>query len=205
MENAAARTGASFSQLMENASTESGFNAAAKSSTSSATGLFQFIDSTWLGLVKQYGAKFGLGKYADQITMKNGKPCVANCAVKNAILNLRKDPEISALMAGMMNTENRQYLSAHTGGPVGTTEIYLAHFLGASGATTFLNDRAENGSVADASVFPEAAAANKHVFYDAATGRPRTLDQVYDFFSQKLAGTQFAETTDGSTAAPPAA
>ncbi len=204
VENAAARTGANFSQLMENAATESGFNASAKSTSSSATGLFQFIDSTWLGMVKKYGAKFGLGQYAAQITMKNGKPCVANCAVKSAILNLRKDPNISALMAGMMNNENRQYLSAHTHGPVGTTEMYLAHFLGASGAAQFLNDRAQNGGIEAAKAFPEAAAANRHVFYDAKTGAPRTLDQVYDFFAQKLTGTQFAENNNGSPAVPPA-
>lgn len=205
VESAAARTGASFSQLMENAATESGFNATAKSASSSATGLFQFIDSTWLGMIKKYGAQFGLGKYADQITMKNGHPCVANCQTRDAILNLRKDPKISALMAGMMDNENRQYLSTHTSGPVGATEMYLAHFLGAAGATTFLNDRLENGNIAAAKIFPEAAAANKHVFFDSTTGQPRTLDQVYAFFSQKINGTQFAETTNGNPVAPPTA
>jgi hypothetical protein len=101
VEKAASATGADFSQLMQKASTESGFNASAKSSNSSATGLFQFIDSTWLGMVKEHGAQLGLGKYADQIHIKDGKPCVANCSVKNTILNLRKNPEISAMMAGM--------------------------------------------------------------------------------------------------------
>src|ERR1035437_9911408 len=91
VENAAARTGADFSQLMEKASTESGFNPSAKSSSSSATGLFQFIDSTWLSMVKEHGAKYGLGNLASQIQMKDGKPCVANCTVKNTILALRKN------------------------------------------------------------------------------------------------------------------
>jgi hypothetical protein len=192
VERAASRTGADFAQLMQNAATESGFNPSAKSSSSSATGLFQFIDSTWLSMVKEHGSKFGLGKYADQIHMKDGKPCVANCNVKNAILALRKDPEISALMAGVMSAQDKQYLHAHTDGTVGKTEMYLAHFMGAGTAAKFLNSRDDNGSASAAALFPKEAHANKSIFY-TANGHARSLDQVYNVLAKKVGGT-----TDGA-------
>ena len=197
VEDAATRTGADFAQLMEKASSESNFNPSAKSSSSSATGLFQFIDSTWLSMVKEHGAQFGLGGLASQIQMKDGKPCVANCNVKNTILNLRKNPEIAALMAGEMSTEDKQYLRANTDGPVGGTEMYLAHFLGAGGAAKFLNDRADNGNAAAATLFPKEAHANKSVFFEAS-GQARTLDQVYNIFSKKLGGTENAQLNNGT-------
>lgn len=202
VESAAAKTGADFSQLMEKASTESGFNPSAKSKSSSATGLFQFIDSTWLGMVKQYGAKFGLGQYASQIQIKNGKPCVANCSVKNAILNLRKNPEISAMMAGMASADDKNYLQANTDGPVGGTEMYLAHFMGAGTAAKFLNDRADNGSASAAQLFPKQAHANKSVFFNSTTGHARTLDQVYNILARKIGGTENATNNNGTTGLP---
>ena len=196
VENAAARTGADFAQLMQNASSESGFNASAKSKTSSATGLFQFIDSTWLSMVKEHGAKYGLGALADQIQIKNGKPCVSNCNVKSTILNLRKNPELSALMAGEMSTQDKQYLQTNTDGPVGGTEMYLAHFMGAGGAAKFLNARADNGSASAAQMFPKEAHANKSIFFNSATGDARTLDQVYNLLARKTGNTQSTDTTD---------
>ncbi len=183
---ASARTGADFSFLMAKAGAESSFNPAAKAKTSSATGLYQFIDSTWLSMVKKYGDKYGLGKYADQISMRGGKPCVTNCTAKKEILDLRKNPEISALMAGEFSNENKAYLECRVGCDVGGTELYMAHFMGAGGAAKFLNARAENGKAAAADMFPQAARANPNVFYDRATGRPRSLDEVYARFSKKF-------------------
>jgi hypothetical protein len=195
VENAAAKTGVDFSFLMEKASAESGFDPAAKSKSSTATGLFQFIDSTWLHMVREYGAKYGLGKMAEQIKIKDGKPCVDDCAEKEAILGLRKNPVIAALMAGEFSAGNRQYLETHTGGSVGTTELYFAHFMGPGGAAKFLNSRAQNGNLLAASVFPKEANANKNVFFDPSTGHARTLDGVYDFFAKKFGNTQTAELT----------
>src|SRR5215467_4488740 len=65
--SASATTGSDFDYLLGTAMRESGLNSQAQSKASSATGLFQFIDQTWLGLVKQYGDRFGLSSYASQI------------------------------------------------------------------------------------------------------------------------------------------
>jgi len=198
VQHAASRTGADFSFLMEKASTESSFDPSAKSKSSTATGLFQFIDSTWLNMVKQYGAKYGLGNLASQIQIKDGKPCVDNCAVKNQILNLRKNPEIAALMAGEYSAENKTYLEKHTEGDVGSTELYLAHFLGAGGAAKFINCLACEPDASAAKILPQAAHANKDVFYDKTTGQPRTLNQIYELFANK-----FDETTPGGASPSP--
>src|SRR6185503_19622508 len=64
---ASARTGVDFSYLFNQARIESGLNPNARARTSSATGLFQFIDQTWLGTVKQHGAEHGLGWAAQAI------------------------------------------------------------------------------------------------------------------------------------------
>ena len=54
--------------MLATAKMESNFNPKAAATTSSARGLFQFIDQTWLGTVKEAGAQLGYGKYADAIT-----------------------------------------------------------------------------------------------------------------------------------------
>ena len=190
---------------MQKASTESSFNPAAKSKTSSATGLFQFVENTWLTMVKKHGSEFGLGDYANKITVNSdGKACVSDCDTKKAILALRKNPEISACMAGEFSADNAQYLEGHTDSAVGSTELYLAHFMGAGGAAKFLNAREHNGNASAAALFPAAAKANKNVFYDKS-GKPRSLDAVYNLFSKKFNGGTAASssTVSASTASQP--
>lgn len=187
VQKAAEKTGADFSFLMEKAAAESSFNPKAKAKTSSATGLFQFIESTWLSMLKEHGAKYGLGAYTKHIQIKDGKPCLTcDGATKKAILDLRKNPEIAALMAGEFSTENKRHLEKNTRSEIGNTELYLAHFLGAGSAAKFINSRDVNGNVIGAEIFPAAARANKSVFFDPATGKPRTLDQIHDYFSGKF-------------------
>jgi hypothetical protein len=209
VQSAARKTGADFAFLMQKASAESSFNPTAKAKTSSATGLYQFIESTWLNMVKKHGDKFGLGDYADKIEMKNGKAvCPSDCDRKD-ILALRNDPEIAALMAGAFTSENKAHLQKNTKGGVGATELYFAHFMGAGGAAKFLNSRSADGEAIAAELFPVAAGANKNVFYDRATGKPRTLNEVYAFFDRKFgdkaapsgAGNRVAEIPSGSQAA----
>lgn len=200
VQKASSRTGVDFAFLMEKASAESNFNPTAKSKSSSATGLYQFIEDTWLSVVKKHGDKFGLSEYADQIEVKNGRCCVEDDAMKKKILGLRTDPEISALMAGAFTAENKQYLQKNTEGDVGTTEMYLAHFMGAGGATKFINCRDYDGNAIAARLFPQQARANKSIFYDRATGKPRTLDQVYNLFDKKFTGGALDPSTPTRTA-----
>lgn len=185
--NASARTGVDFSYLMEKAAVESGYRTDVKSSSSSATGLYQFIDSTWLQTMKDHGAEHGLGKYANAIqTRGDGRAYVADADMKKEILELRKDPTVSALMAAEYTKENKEHLEETVGGKIGSTELYMAHFLGAGGASKFLNAMQDNPGRTARDVFPDAAAANKNVFYDKATGKAKSLKEIYDKFATKF-------------------
>ncbi len=183
IKNASTRTGVNFSYLMEQAAAESSFNAKAEAKTSSAAGLYQFIESTWMNMVKKHGAKYGMGALAEKIN-DHGK--VSDPAVRQEILALRKDPEKAALLAAEFAAENRNYLERHVGGEIGSTELYFAHFMGASGGAGFLNAMKENPLQTAADLFPKAARANHNVFYDRKTGEARTLAGVYDFFAKKF-------------------
>jgi hypothetical protein len=185
VQKASAKTGVDFAFLMEKASTESNFNPAAKSKSSSARGLYQFLEDTWLRMVKKHGDKYGLGDMADKIEIKGGRACCTTD--KEKILALRNDPEISALMAGEFSSDNKDYLKGNTRDKVGSTELYLAHFMGAGGAAKFLNARAVNGDVLAKDLFPTAAKANKAIFYDARK-QARSLDEVYNLFAKKFGG-----------------
>lgn len=181
--SAAAKTGVNFTYLVEKAAVESSFDKNAKARTSSATGLYQFIESTWLKMVKDHGDKHGLGKYAAKID-DHGR--VPDSRTRNEILNLRKNPEIASLMAAEFDSQNYARLKQTVGGDIGSTELYMAHFLGAGGASSFLNAMKKSPNMVAADIFPKEARANRNVFYDSRTGTPRTLAQVHAFFDRKF-------------------
>jgi hypothetical protein len=185
IQRASLKTGVDFSYLMEKAAAESSFDTDAQARTSSARGLYQFIESTWLQMVNRYGDKYGLGDYADKISDK-GK--VADPALRREILALRDDPEIAAMMAGEFAAENRRSL-INSGIPaesIGSTELYFAHFLGAGAASEFLKGLNENPLAAAADIFPRAAKANKNVFYNPKTQEARSFGEIHAFFDRKF-------------------
>ncbi|WP_207481684.1 transglycosylase SLT domain-containing protein [Arenibaculum pallidiluteum] len=195
LRQASQRTGADFSYLVAKCAQESSFNPEAKASTSSATGLFQFIDGTWLSMVERYGAKHGLGAEAARIERRaDGSVTVADPKARQQILDLRKDPTVSALMAGEYARENKMHLQQEVGGQIGSTDLYMAHFLGAGGAAKFLSAMRENPSRKAAALLPEAASANRAVFYDAS-GQARSLGDIYDRFAAKFEGRSDAAAT----------
>jgi hypothetical protein len=197
-------TSTDFRLLMAQAAQESSFQPDAKASGSSAAGLFQFIDSTWLDMVRRFGAKYGLGALAQQIgTDTAGRPVVTDPAVRRKILELRNDPRLSASLAGEYNRLNKAEVEHALGHAVGPADLYMAHFLGAAGATTFLKAMERNGGTTAADLLPDAAAANRAVFYDARTGEPRTVAQIYRTLAgriekemQALGSAQMAEGSD---------
>jgi hypothetical protein len=175
-----------FSYMMAQAAQESDFQPNAKASTSSATGLYQFIDSTWLSAIKQFGAKYGLGQYANQITTGADGPQVSDPAMRRQILSLRDNPTISAEIAAEAANANKQELQQNLGHAPSTTALYLAHFLGTTGATALVKSVESDSSTKAADLLPQAAAANRSVFYDQATGAARTVAQIYSNFAAKL-------------------
>jgi soluble lytic murein transglycosylase-like protein len=179
-------TSVDFAYLMAQAKQESGFQPDAKAPTSSATGLYQFIDETWLNAVKAWGGRYGLGQYASQITQTaGGRPQVADPAMRQQILELRKDPAISSELAAELARENKSEVERALGRPASATDLYLAHFLGAQGATDFVRQIEHDGSTKAADLLPQAASANRWVFYDEA-GQAKTVSQIYQGFAQRI-------------------
>lgn len=189
VQEASSRTGVDFSYLLEKAAVESGYHADAKASTSSATGLYQFIDQTWLNVLQAHGSELGLGKYADAIQKRSdGTAFVADPAMRRQILDLRKDPKVSALVAAEFTRDNKSYLEQAVGGPIGSTDLYLAHFLGAAGAARFISAMRRDPMQPAAPILGEAAQANRSVFYARGTSQALSLGQVYDRFAAKFGG-----------------
>lgn len=186
IQQASASTGIDFAYLMAQANRESSFNPTAQAKSSSAAGLYQFIEQTWLGVVKGHGAEHGRADLAEQITRRaDGRFVVSDAGVKQEILDLRRDPAFAAAMAAEHASDNKAKLEERLGRPASGTDLYLAHFLGISGAIKFLRNHDGNPERTGASLFPKAAATNPSVFYDAG-GRARTVSEIYDKFAQSL-------------------
>jgi hypothetical protein len=183
--SASAQTGVDFAYLMEKAAAESSFDPEAQATTSSARGLFQFIDSTWLETVDKHGAGHGLSAAANAISRNSeGEAVVDNEQIRREILALRDNPRISALMAAELANDNEASLEQALGHKVGSAELYMAHFLGAGGAAKFLANMEQNPDIEAAYLVPAAARANQAVFYEH--GKALTANEVFARFAGKF-------------------
>jgi hypothetical protein len=198
-------TGASFEYLLATAKMESNFNPGAAATTSSARGLFQFIEQTWLGTVKEAGAQFGYGNYADAISKsESGRYSVSDPAAKAAILKLRDDPVASSAMAGVLTQSNSFKLTGMIGRRPTDSELYMAHFMGVGGAARLISKTADDPGASAATLFPAAAAANQSIFYDRA-GNARSVSDVYAVLNTRYAtaaGSQATRTTIAALGTP---
>lgn len=137
---------------------ESSFKTMAKSRSSSAAGLFQFIDDTWKEQMLAHGPRLGIPANATQF-----------------------DPVANSLLGAAYLRSNKESLEKSTGKQIGDTELYLAHFLGLGGARKFLS--ADPNEKA-AKVLPSASSSNVPIFFEGA--RPRTISEVHDVMRAKV-------------------
>lgn len=177
-------TGTDFTFLLAQARLESGLNPAAKASTSSASGLFQFIGSTWLATLAKHGEAHGFGDAAAHIEQRGGRYFVRDPAMREQIMQLRHNPAIASVMAGALAQDNRAALIPVLGRAPDGAEMYLAHFLGAGGASAFLRALNADPEASAATLLPQAAKSNRAIFY--ANGTPRSLADVMDLLRGKL-------------------
>lgn len=181
------RNGVDFSYLLQTAMRESSLNPQAKASSSSATGLFQFLSGTWLQVMKEEGPRLGYQQYADQIQVNaQGDYVVPDPARRAQILKLRENPEIAADLAAAFTRSNGEYLKTAFGRMPSAGELYIAHFLGAQGAEKMFRAGLQNPDQIAVNLFPRQAAANQAIFYDQ--GRPRTIREVYRVLVAKHEG-----------------
>jgi len=178
IQRASNATGVDFSFLMGTAARESGYNPKAKAPTSSAAGLFQFVEQTWLSTLKQHGAKYGYARYAELIQKgADGRYQVNGAEARKAVMDLRLDPHAASLMAGELTSDHASYLKGRTGRTPTAGELYAAHFLGPQGSARLIEAMRTRPGASAASIFPDAAGANRSIFY--RDGRPATVAEVY--------------------------
>jgi hypothetical protein len=200
------RSGVDFSYLLQTAMRESSLNPSAKASTSSAVGLFQFLESTWLQVMKEQGPRLGYAQYSNEIVRRSdGSYTVPDPARKAAILKLREDPQIAADLAAAFTRTNGEYLATRFGRNPSAGELYIAHFLGAEGAERMFKAGLQNPDQLAVNLFPKQADANQAIFY--SNGQPRTIREVYRVLVAKHeTGTNAAFSTQqmsGKTAVKP--
>jgi hypothetical protein len=186
IDEAAARVGAPARLMRAMAGLESGLDATARASTSSATGLYQFIEATWLSKVESDGHKYGLGRLARHI--RRGpldEPIVDDLRIRDQILALRKDARLSAYLAAELTVDNTRRLEKLLGRPVTETEIYLSHVFGVTAAARFLRAAQSTPDRIGAWMFPKEARANPGIF--KISGNPATLGEIRKRFTAKMA------------------
>ncbi len=178
IERASKATGVDFGFLLRTAKRESGYNAGAKAAGSSATGLFQFVDQTWLGALKKHGAKYGYARYADLIQQApDGRYEVKGAEARKAVMELRLDPQAASLMAGELTSDHATYLRGRVGREPTGGELYAAHFLGPKGSAQLIEAYQSRPRASAAGLFPDAADANPTIFYHQ--GRALSVAEVY--------------------------
>lgn len=179
LRRASQATGTDFDYLLTTAIRESNLKTDAKAKTSSATGLFQFIEQTWLATVRKAGQVFNLPRVSNAIKQTDsGRHIVPDPQLRQEILALRKDPEVAALIAGVYTSESSQALSGRLGRAPSSGELYIAHFLGANGGGKLIEAAERTPDARADQLFPAAAKANRPIFFDH-DGTPRGAREVY--------------------------
>jgi hypothetical protein len=201
IKQAATTIGTSFEYLLTTAKMESDFNPKAGASTSSAHGLYQFIDQTWLGTVKEAGPQLGYGQYADAISKSaSGTYSVSDPTARASIMKLKDDPTASSAMAAALTQSNSFKLTGMIGRRPSDSELYMAHFMGVSGAAKLIGNAEDNSQASGAQLFPNAAAANHSIFYDSS-GRARSVSDVYSVLNSRYASAAGSPATVNAMAA----
>lgn len=184
---AAKTTGSDPALLMAIADKESNFAPRAKASTSSASGLFQFVETTWLKAVRAFGWRYGHEEAANAIGGDDGAPYLPP-AKRAAILNLRNDPYLSAALAAEMLKRDGDKIAEKLGRPLTEGETYLIHFLGPEDAGRFMAKLEEQPNASAARLLPRPARANAPIFYEQQGSRrkDKSVGEVHEAFETMM-------------------
>jgi hypothetical protein len=100
-------------------------------------------------------------------------------------MKLRDDPTVASEMAAALTQTNSFKLTGMIGRRPSDSELYMAHFMGVGGAAKLIANAEDNPQASAARLFPNAAAANRSIFYDRVTGRARSVSEVYSVLHQR--------------------
>lgn len=174
--------------LMAIADKESNFSSTAKAKTSSASGLFQFVEKTWLEAMKSFGHRYGREEEAKAIA--DATDAIGKVAPQRRaqILSLRNDPYLSAALAAEMLKKDSAKIAEKVGRPLTAGETYLIHFLGPEDTERFMKAMDESPQMSAAALLPKPARANRPIFYEQQ-GRKlkdRTVSEVHEAFEAMM-------------------
>jgi hypothetical protein len=194
---ASLRTGVDFPYLMELASVESSFNPQALAKTSTAAGLYQFKEDSWLEALGSYGARYGLGALASHIDFVeddqgNAQPHMADAGLLQQALELRLDPHYAALLTAEQVRDSRVRLERSLDRKPRRTDLYLTHFFGTSGAISFLKALDSNPDQIADDIFPGPARRNGNIFHKR-DHKPRTVAEIYQMLKRRFNTDRFKE------------
>ena len=134
---------------------ESRFDPRARNGRSTARGLMQFTEATWLEAVRDHGPEHGLRYEAAVLSTDpaSGSITTRQPRIRSRILELRDNPRYAAALAAARINRARIALAQSLGRPVGPADLYFVHLLGPAGAQRFLAamDRTPGKPAADSS------------------------------------------------------
>jgi hypothetical protein len=137
--------------------------------------------------VKDAGGQLGYGQYADAITRtSSGDYTVSDPSMYRWIMKLRDDPAAASAMAGVLTQSNSFQLTGKIGRRPTDPELYMAHFMGVGGAAKLINSAVDDPQASAPKMFPNAAAANRPIFYDRQ-GNARSVAEVYSELTTRYA------------------
>ncbi len=169
---------------------ESRFSHRAGNRQSTARGLMQFTEATWLEVVRDFGARHGLAREAASLSTDARTGAITTRRPRDLrhVLALRFNPRLSAIMAAERLGAERAALEAMLGRPAGPTDLYLTHLLGPAGGRRFLTELGRGPARPATEVLgAESIAANRGVFFDRSTGRALSLAEVQAAVGRMLA------------------
>ncbi len=188
--HASSITGTSADYLAATAFRESSFRTSASARTSSAQGMYQFIEETWLATFARDGECIGEGALARHIVrMPNGSHTVANQLVRKRILDLRNNPFVASVFAARLAQRNAQVLMRYLGRQPTAGEVYVAHFLGAAAGLKLIELVQRSPWEPARTHFPRAAAANQPIFF--SNGREKSAHEVWTGLIEQHERTRF--------------
>ncbi len=193
LHNASQKTNISFELLVMKAMIESDLGRVTQSKTSSARGVFQYIEPTWIVLMKRYGNRIGYSEYADSIkySAEHKKHMVQSQTIsRQDVLDLRENPRIAALIKGYQIQDEVKILAQFKNGArVNATDHYIAHMLGLTMARKFYEFQQTESPIILANLknryFSEAVSLNRSFFYDK-TGNGLNAAQAYQAFHKRM-------------------
>lgn len=170
---------------------ESRFDPRARNRRSTARGLMQFTEATWLEVVRDFGPRHGLAARAAQLETNWTTGAIATRQPRQMreILGLRDNPRLAALLAAERISRARAMMQESLGRTPTSEDLYLVHLLGPAGAQRFLAALARTPSRPAAEfVSNEGLTRNRELFADRDSGQSLSVAEVHGWVGRSIAG-----------------